>query len=69
MDLCQYGVVRSGVTDEGNGVQMWMIVANILNKQLRTADKRFSSILRYEILFSGLDFGALVITVMNLRFL
>jgi hypothetical protein len=31
------------VADGGNGLQIWRIAANILNKQSRTADKGWSS--------------------------
>jgi hypothetical protein len=31
--------------DVGNGLQLWRIAENILNKQPRTADKALSSIL------------------------
>jgi len=32
-------MVRTWVADGGDGLQMWRITANILNKQSRTADK------------------------------
>jgi hypothetical protein len=32
--------------DGGDGLQIWRVAANILNKQLRTADKGWSSNLR-----------------------
>jgi len=31
---------------DGNGHQIWRVVASILNKQSQTADKEWSSILR-----------------------
>jgi hypothetical protein len=34
---------RSQVADGGNGLQPWRVAAIIWNKQLRTADKRWSS--------------------------
>jgi hypothetical protein len=34
--------------DGGDGLQIWRVAANILNKQSRTADKGGSSILRVE---------------------
>jgi hypothetical protein len=36
-------MTRPWVADEANGFQIWRVVANILNKQSRTADKRWSS--------------------------
>jgi hypothetical protein len=33
--------------DGGDGLQMWRLAANILNKQSSTADKRLSSSLRF----------------------
>jgi hypothetical protein len=35
---CHYGMVRSQAVDGRDGLQMWKAVANILNKQSRTAD-------------------------------
>jgi hypothetical protein len=32
-------MARPQVADGGNGFQIWRVAANILNKQLRTADK------------------------------
>jgi len=40
---CQYDVARPLVTDEGNGFRTWRLPPNILNKQSRTVDKRWSS--------------------------
>jgi hypothetical protein len=31
------------VADGGDGLQIWRIAANIFNKQLQTADRRWSS--------------------------
>jgi hypothetical protein len=36
---CHYVMARSRVADRGDGLQIWRIAANILNKQLRTADR------------------------------
>jgi hypothetical protein len=40
---CQNGMARPQVADEGEGLQIWSVAANILNKQLRTADRGWSS--------------------------
>jgi hypothetical protein len=42
---CHHGMARPQVADGGNGLQIWRVAANILNKQSRTADKGWSSIL------------------------
>jgi hypothetical protein len=39
-------MARPQVGDGGDGFQIWRVAANILNKQLRSADKRWSSRLR-----------------------
>jgi len=39
MGSCHHGMVRPWVADGGDGLQMWRVAANILNKQSRTADK------------------------------
>jgi hypothetical protein len=36
---CHHGMARPEVADGGDGLQIWRVVANILNKQSRTADK------------------------------
>jgi hypothetical protein len=36
-------MARPQVADGGNGLQIWRVAANILNKQSRTADKGWSS--------------------------
>jgi hypothetical protein len=36
---CHHGMARPQVADGGNGLQIWRVAANILNKQSRTADK------------------------------
>jgi hypothetical protein len=41
--LRHHNMARRQVTDGGDGLQMWRVAANILNKQSRTADKRWSS--------------------------
>jgi hypothetical protein len=37
---CHHGMARLQVADGGNGLQIWRVAANILNKQSRTAEKR-----------------------------
>jgi hypothetical protein len=41
--LCQHGMARPQVADGKDGLQIWRVVANILNKQSRTADKGWYS--------------------------
>jgi hypothetical protein len=36
-------MVRSRVADRGDGLQVWRVAVNMLNKQLRTADSGWSS--------------------------
>jgi hypothetical protein len=36
-------MARPRVADGGDGLQIWMVSANILNKQSRTADKGWST--------------------------
>jgi len=43
--LCHHGMEHNLVADGGDGRQIWRVTANILNKQSRTADKGWSSIL------------------------
>jgi hypothetical protein len=38
-----HDMARPQVADGGNGLQIWRVAANILNKQSRTADKGWSS--------------------------
>jgi hypothetical protein len=38
-----HGMARPRVADGGYGLQIWRVVANILNKQSHTADKGWSS--------------------------
>jgi hypothetical protein len=40
---CHHGMARPQVADGGNGLQIWRVAAIILNKQLRTADRGWSS--------------------------
>jgi hypothetical protein len=40
---CHHGMARPQVADRGDGLQIWRVAANILNKQLRTADSGWSS--------------------------
>jgi hypothetical protein len=40
---CHHGIARPQVADGEDTLQAWRIAANILNKQLRTADKGWSS--------------------------
>jgi hypothetical protein len=41
--LCHHSMARPQVADEGDGLQICRVAANILNKQSRTADKRWCS--------------------------
>jgi hypothetical protein len=43
---CHHGMARPRVTDGGDGLQVWGVAENILNKQSRTTDKGRSSSLR-----------------------
>jgi hypothetical protein len=36
-------MTRAQIADGGDGLQIWRVAANILNKQSRTADRGFSS--------------------------
>jgi hypothetical protein len=40
---CHHGMARPQVADGGEGLQIWRVAANILNKQSRTADKGWPS--------------------------
>jgi hypothetical protein len=40
---CYYGMARPLVANGGDGLQIWRVAANILNKQSRSADKGWSS--------------------------
>jgi hypothetical protein len=40
---CHHGMAHPRVANGRDGLQMWMLAANVLNKQLRLADKRWSS--------------------------
>jgi hypothetical protein len=41
--LYHHGMARPQVAIGGDGLQVWRVAANILNKQLRTGDKGWSS--------------------------
>jgi hypothetical protein len=41
--LCHNGMARPKVVDGGNGLQIWRVAANILNKQSRMAEKGWPS--------------------------
>jgi len=43
MGPCLHCIARPQVADGGDGLQIWRVDASILNKQLRTADKGWSS--------------------------
>jgi hypothetical protein len=40
---CHHGMARPRVAGRGDGLQIWRVAANILNKQSRTADSGWSS--------------------------
>ena len=40
---CNHGVAYPQVADGGDGIQIWRVTANVLNKQLRTTNKGWSS--------------------------
>jgi hypothetical protein len=40
---CHHGMARPQVADGGEGLQIWRVASNILNKQSRTADKGWPS--------------------------
>jgi hypothetical protein len=40
---CHHGMARPQFADGGDGLQIWRVAANILNKQSRTADRGWSS--------------------------
>jgi hypothetical protein len=40
---CHYGMACPQVADGGDGLQIWRVAVNILNKQSPTADKGWSS--------------------------
>jgi hypothetical protein len=40
---CHHGMARPQVADGGDGLQIWRLAANILNKKSRTADKGWPS--------------------------
>jgi hypothetical protein len=41
--LCHHDMARPQVADGGDGLQIWRVVADVLNKQLRTAEKGWPS--------------------------
>jgi hypothetical protein len=43
--LSWHGTSRPRVADRGEGIQIWRVAANILNKQSRTADNVWSFVL------------------------
>jgi hypothetical protein len=40
---CHHSMVRPRVADRGDGLQIWRVAVNMLNKQSRTADSGWSS--------------------------
>jgi hypothetical protein len=40
---CHHGKARPRLADRGDGLQIWRVAANVLNKQSRTADSGWSS--------------------------
>jgi hypothetical protein len=40
---CHHGMARPRIADRGDGLQIWRVAVNILNKQPRTADSGWSS--------------------------
>jgi hypothetical protein len=40
---CPHGMARPQVADGGDGLQIWRVASNILNKQLRTTENGWSS--------------------------
>jgi len=43
MGSCHHGMARPRFADGGDGLQIWKVAPNILNKQSGTADKEWSS--------------------------
>jgi hypothetical protein len=43
---CRYGTGRPRVVDGGDGLHMWRVTANVLNKPLRPVEKGWSSTLK-----------------------
>jgi hypothetical protein len=41
--VCSYNHCHPRVADRGDGLQIWRVAANILNKQSRTAESGWSS--------------------------
>jgi hypothetical protein len=46
MSLCHYSMARHRIAHEGDGLQMWRVAANVLNKLSRTIDNGYSYTLR-----------------------
>jgi hypothetical protein len=44
-EICHNGMVCRQIADGTEGLQIWMAAANILNKELQTADKEWPSVL------------------------
>jgi hypothetical protein len=42
---CHHGMARLQIADGGDGLQIWRVAINISNKQSRTADRGWPSIL------------------------
>jgi hypothetical protein len=40
---CHHGMTRPQVADGGDALQVWRVAANVLNRQLRTAEKGWPS--------------------------
>jgi hypothetical protein len=40
---CHHGMARPQFADRGDGLQIWRVAANMLNKKSRTADSGWSS--------------------------
>jgi hypothetical protein len=43
MGPCHHGMARPRVVEGGDGLKIWRVATNILNKQSRTADKGWFS--------------------------
>jgi hypothetical protein len=43
MSVCHHDMALPQVADGGDGLQMWRVAVNILNKQSRTGDNGWSS--------------------------
>jgi len=47
VDPCHHDIPRPRVADGRDGLQTWSVIANVLNKQPRTADEGWSSSLGF----------------------